>query len=126
MLRCVRWCAAESLSASRQLSVAIAGFVPGVLAPKNERNGGGSAKVKQADAVLLGFPYDANMSNEVRRGCHHDYDHCVGEARTSWVLAWLLVVALTSLQLHSYRVVRQIHKLLCADHAGLSELTPCG
>jgi protein-glucosylgalactosylhydroxylysine glucosidase len=63
------------------------GFEPGVVAPRNEWNGGhGASKVKQADAILIGFPYDMNMSNEVRKNDLTIYENCTDT--TSVAMTW--------------------------------------
>jgi trehalose/maltose hydrolase-like predicted phosphorylase len=72
-----------------------AGFEPGKVAPKDEWNGGhGADKVKQADAILIGFPYDMNMSAAVRKNDLEIYGNCTdgGSVAMTWgmfAVGWL-------------------------------------
>ena len=53
------------------------GFIPNGHVPSKECNGGYcGGKVKQADAILIGFPYDFNMSNTVRKNDLTIYENC--------------------------------------------------
>ena len=64
-------------SQERQYHPEYDGFVPNGHAPSRECNGGHCAsKVKQADAILIGFPYDFNMSNTVRKNDLTIYENC--------------------------------------------------